>query len=151
MTKPAVPPRTVACIAEEALSQAKGFDTEKNAVTLHGETVRWTDMPLLEETEAFLAGAGERFGISKGYLYGLFRILEMAGDADNPAAAMWRSKLYYSTTRLFERQRVSRSTDMRQAREEFLATIMGALEREKSAFRIPLSNVFYSNRIRRGH
>lgn len=151
MTKPAVPPRTVARIAEEALSQAKGFDTEKNAVTLHGETVRWTDMPLLEETEAFLAGAGERFGISKGYLYGLFRILEMAGDADNPAAAMWRSKLYYSTTRLFERQHVSRSTDMRQAREEFLATIMGALEREKSAFRIPLSNVFYSNRIRRGH
>lgn len=144
MTKPAVPTRTLARIAEEALSEAKGQG--KNRVTLYGQTVTWDQFRALQEVEAFLSSAAERYGVSTSYLYSLFNILDMAGDKTRPEAAMWRSRLYYTTTRLFEEQRQSLSVDRQRARDEFLQTLLKYLEKHGAALRIPLTNTFYAVR-----
>lgn len=144
MTKPAVPTRTLARIAEEALSEAKGQG--KNRVTLYGQTVTWDQFRALQEVEAFLSSAAERYGVSTSYLYSLFNILDMAGDKTRPEAAMWRSRLYYTTTRLFEAQRQTMSVDRQRARDEFLQTLLKYLEKHGSALRIPLTNTFYAVR-----
>lgn len=144
MTKPSVPSRTLARIAEEALGEAKS--SGKNAVSLYGQTVKWTQFAALAEAEDFMDTSAERYGVTTSYLYGLFQILDMAGDKSRPEAAMWRSRLYYNTTRLFERLRVSESTDTRRARDEFLQTLLGYMEKHGAALRIPLTNTFYAVR-----
>ena len=71
----------------------------------------------------------------------------MSGEEQkNPRAAMWRSRLYYSTARLFERAHQSRSLDVSLARNQCLETLLQFLMTEKADFRIPLTNVFYSIR-----
>ena len=144
MTKPKVPTSTLARIAEEALSEAKGQG--KNRITLYGQTVTWDQFRALQEVEAFLSSAAERYGVSTSYLYSLFNILDMAGDKTRPEAAMWRSRLYYMTTRLFEAQRQTMSVDRQRARDEFLQTLLKYLEKHGSALRIPLTNTFYAVR-----
>ena len=59
---------------------------------------------------------------------------------------MWRSRLYYSTARLFERQREAQSRDRTRDRDLFMQTLLGYLEKNEATFRIPLTNVFYSIR-----
>ena len=144
MTKPSVPSRTLVRIAEEALGEAKS--SGKNAVSLYGQTVKWTQFAALAEAEDFMDTSAERYGVTTSYLYGLFQILDMAGDKSRPEAAMWRSRLYYNTTSLFERLRVSESTDTRRARDEFLQTLLGYIEKHGAALRIPLNNTFYAVR-----
>ena len=145
MTKPGVPVRTLSKNAEEALEAAKSLG--KNRLSLFGEVIQWSDMKRLAETENFLATAADQYGVSSGYLYELFLTLDMiAKEKEKPEAALWRSRLYYNTARLFERQKRSRSRDTTQQRNEFLRTLVNYLESEKTQFRIPLTNVFYTVR-----
>ena len=145
MTKPGVPVRTLSKNAEEALDVAKS--SGKNRLSLFGEVVQWSDMKRLNETEVFLESAKDQYGVSSGYLYDLFLLLDLAGEEKHkPEAAIWRSRLYYNTARLFERQKLSRSRETAQQRNEFLRTLLNYLEVEKTQFRIPLTNVFYSVR-----
>lgn len=145
MTKPFVPVRTLSENAEEALSSSKAYKG-KNAVTIHGETIPWSALESLNEMECFLVDTLGTGDATTSYLYGLFRTLEMAGDTETPESAMWRSRLYYTTTRLFERNRLNGNAKAPVSREEFITKLVLTLEKQGSAFRIPLSNVFYSLR-----
>lgn len=150
VTKASVPVRVLAEVAEEALSEAKSFE-EKNRVVFYGEVVRWDELEDLKAVEAFLEGAAADYGVSSGYLYQLFEILTMAGEeTSRPEAALWRSRLYYRTARLFERQRQAGSRNVEKDRNDFMSALIGYLEKEKSKFRIPLTNVFYSIREVKG-
>lgn len=144
MAKPAVPARTFLQLAEEAIDAAKGAG--KNRLSVFGGIVEWKDVAGLVELEDYFARAVTDCGVTTSYLYGLFEILDMAADHANPAAAMWRSRLYYNTTRLFERDAKRRSADAGQARDEFLQTLVRAIDKNEAALRIPLTNVFYSIR-----
>ena len=146
VTKSSVPIKTLSSSAEEALALSKS--SGKNRLTLYGKTVEWKNLKQLKEIEDFLSNASQEFGVSTGYLYGLFRILALIGEEErgNPQAALWRSQLYYSTARLFERQRKERSRDMLPAREQFLNQLIRYLDTGRENFRIPLTNVFYSVR-----
>ena len=145
MTKPSVPARTLAAMAEEALSEAKSRPGKCSA-SLFGQTVSWTDLHRLEEIEDFLSEAADRYGVTSSYLYSLFELIDMAGDTTRPEASLWRSRLYYTTTRLFERQRTVAGNDVTRARDEFLQTLLRYFERDKAALRIPLTNTFYAVR-----
>ena len=146
VTKSSVPVRTLSDSAEEALAKSKSHDG-KNALTLYGRTIAWSKLKKLQEEEDFLYRALQEYDVSSGYLYSLFQILEMSGEEQkNPRAALWRSRLYYSTARLFERAHQSRSKDVSVARNQFLETLLHFLMTEKADFRIPLTNVFYSIR-----
>lgn len=144
MTKPGIPVRSIAGMAEGALESAKSEG--KDRLTVFGETVMWRDVPNLMSFEDMLRNSADQYGVSSVYLYSLFEILEMAGDKTNPQASLWRSRLFYQTTRLFERQRKSSGKDTRIARDEFLKMLLQGMEYYGSAFRIPLSNVFYAIR-----
>lgn len=145
ITKSTVPVATLAEKSEEALSRAKSLEG-KNALSLYGNEIHWQQKPALQEAEDFLTNAAENFGVTSSYLYRLFEILEMAGRKNSPEASMWRSRLYYSTARLFERQRQSQSRDRTQDRDQFMQTLLSYLEKNEATFRIPLTNVFYSIR-----
>ena len=145
ITKSTVPVATLAEKSEEALSRAKSLEG-KNALSLYGNEIHWQHKPALQEAEDFLTNAAEHFGVTSSYLYRLFEILEMAGRKNSPEASMWRSRLYYSTARLFERQRQSQSRDRTQDRDRFMQTLLSYLEKNEATFRIPLTNVFYSIR-----
>lgn len=84
--------------------------------------------------------------MTSSYLYSLFELIDMAGDTTRPEASLWRSRLYYTTTRLFERQRTVAGNDVTRARDEFLQTLLRYFERDKAALRIPLTNTFYAVR-----
>ena len=144
MTKPAVPARTLSRLAEESLDAAKSAG--KNRLSLYGSLIEWKDVARLVELEDFLARAVEDYGATTSYLYGLFTILDMAADHANPASSIWRSRLYYNTVRLFERDAKRRGVDVGRARDEFLQTLVQAISQNEGAFRIPLTNVFYSIR-----
>lgn len=145
ITKSTVPVATLAEKAEEALARAKSLPG-KNALSLYGNEIHWEQLPDLQQAEDFLRHAADEFGVTSGYLYRLFEILEMAGRKHSPEAAMWRSRLYYSTARLFERQRETQSRDRTRDRDQFMQTLLGYLEKNEATFRIPLTNVFYSIR-----
>lgn len=136
MTKPKVPASTLARIAEEALSEAKGQG--KDRVTLYGQTITWKKFKELQGVETFLSNAIESYGVSSSYLYSLFNILEMAEDTSRPASAMWHSRLCYKTTRLFG--------DKRDERNSFLTELVEHLNHHRAALRIPLTNTFYAIR-----
>lgn len=145
ITKSTVPVATLAEKAEEALARAKSL-LGKSALSLYGNEIHWQQLPDLQQAEDFLRHAAAEFGVTSGYLYRLFEILEMAGRKHSPEAAMWRSRLYYSTARLFERQREAQSRDRTRDRDLFMQTLLGYLEKNEATFRIPLTNVFYSIR-----
>ena len=145
ITKSTVPVATLAEKAEESLSRAKSLPG-KSALSLYGNEIHWQQLPELQQAEEFLKHAAEDFGVTSGYLYRLFEILEKAGRKNSPEAAMWRSRLYYSTARLFERQREAQSRDRTRDRDQFMQTLLGYLEKNEATFRIPLTNVFYSIR-----
>lgn len=145
LTKPAVPPKTMARMAEEAIEKAKG--SGKNRVQVFGEVVEWSQMDRLADCENFLREAFSRYRTSMGYMYSLFHAVEMRKAADyDPRAAMWRSRLYYNTVRMFERQKAEDGRGNTAALEEFLCRIHGDIDNLGSQMRIPLSNVFYSIR-----
>ena len=140
LTKPGVPVRTLSQNAEEVLERAKS--SGKNRIVLYGEVVEWSGIKQLIETEDFLMSVKGKGDASSSYLYGLFLTLDMiAKEKEIPEAALWRSRLYYNTTRLFERQ-----GGTAQQRSKFIKTLLDYLEEEETQFRIPLTNVFYTIR-----
>lgn len=141
MTKPAVPARTLARMAEETLSEAKGAG--KNRMNVFGCVVPWCDVAVLEELEEFFKRAVDDYGVTTSYLYSLFNIIDMQADKMNPVASLWRSRLFYSTSRLFERQGKHTGRDTNIARNEFLGTLDRAFEKCGATVRIPLTNTFY--------
>lgn len=146
LTKPGVPVNVLAETAEEALSEAKSQG--KNSVLLYGCCVGWKTVHKLDDIESYLMQIrrDKSKEVSLGYLYSLFEILDMTAleKKKHPEAAMWRSKLYYSTARLFERNKGSRA-----AMEETCVRLSEYIGEYQANFRIPLTNVFYSIRKER--
>lgn len=134
ITKPGLPVRRLADLAEETLEKAKRHipkDSKlppkvlpKDSVGCFGETVFWTELDqLLEKCLPDLERQTQDLKLSTGYLYDLLRLTEMAAalEADmkrqEPISmsdkekreikienALWRSRFAYQTRRLLERQ-----------------------------------------------
>lgn len=136
--------------AEEALGAAKAVG--RNRVTIFGRTVDWTDWKRLRDVEAKFEELREACGLSTAYLYQLFNALELAERRNDPRAAIWRSRLFYQTTRFvteaFRRRNLSGDPQARIT--QMLQAFCGSLEAHRGDLRIPLTNLFYRIRTRRG-
>jgi CRISPR-associated protein Csm1 len=143
MTKSGLPMHTLATQAEEALSDAKG--TDKNAVVLFGERVRWTDWSKVQASQEQLERVRESYGLSTGYVYGLFQLVNLAADTKNPEHAMWRSRFAYRTRRYVVDKRPA---EQRQRVQTELSVALGeqGINELGTRFRIPLFNHFYRQR-----
>lgn len=143
MSKPGVPIHTLASQAEEALDAAKAG--AKNAVTIFGERVSWSDWPKIAAAEEELAQLSADYRLSTGYVYGLLRLVDLASDSANPEAPMWRSRFAYRTRRYVVDKLKASERGPAQAR---LAGALGerGIAQLGGAFRIPLFNHFYRQR-----
>ncbi len=146
MTKPGYPVYALAEAAEEALSAAKQIDG-KNAVNLFSIPVQWTTWQQLDKAEETLEELKETYGLSSGYLYSLFSLIDMAErerTGNDIEASMWRSQLAYRTIRtLILKDRQAKQTAMIHVTGEIGEKGINAF---RAAYRIPLSNYFYRQR-----
>jgi len=109
MTKPGLPIRHLAGLADEALDEAKSHNPSKvnpapkNAVTCFGIPVTWDTFERLLNLEQRLSKLKADLQLSTGYLYSLLRYTDMAGEVkDRPENALWHSQFAYRTRRLVE-------------------------------------------------
>lgn len=163
MTKPGLPIRELARLAEEALDKAKGREREaengtllrKNAVTCFDQTVPWKDYDdLLNQREPALTRLVGEYGLTAGYLYDLLRFTDMAERVrERPENAIWHSQFAYRTRRLVEAQirRGENRDDLerqRCGRQEALASeIVGnGIAKHRAAYKIALFTHLYQQR-----
>ncbi|MEO6322289.1 MAG: type III-A CRISPR-associated protein Cas10/Csm1 [Polaromonas sp.] len=143
MTKPGLPIHTLATQAEEALGKAKG--TDKNALMLYGERVRWPEWEKVQAAQDQLGRVRATYDLSTGYVYGLLQLIELAANKSNPEHAMWRSRFAYRTRRYVvdKRPQGERATAQSDLAEQLGEKGIAQLG---TKFRIPLFNHFYSQR-----
>lgn len=94
---PSWPVRALANQAEAALASAK---TEKNAVSVFGQTLPWALWPRALDAERQLAEAANDYRLGQSFWHALLSLLALAHQ--NPPrveSAMWRSKLTYRLSR----------------------------------------------------
>ena len=144
MTKPGQPIHTLATQAEEVLSAAKG--TDKNAVVLYGERVRWPDWGKVQSAQDQLERVRDSYKLSNGYVYGLMQLIDLASDTTNAGHVMWRSRFAYRTRR-YVVDNIS-DPDKRQRVQTELSVALGkqGIEDLGTRYRIPLFNHFYRQR-----
>ncbi len=144
MTKPGQPIHALATQAEDALSAAKGSD--KNALVLFNERVRWPDWAQVQAAQDQLERVRDSYDLSTGYVYGLMQLIDLASDKTNPEHAMWRSRFAYRTRRYVVDK--IREPEKRERAQTELSVVLGkqGIEDLGTRYRIPLFNHFYRQR-----
>lgn len=144
--KPATMISTMAAMAEEALEASKSREG-KNAVTIYGRTVSWENWLALQECTAELDDIRLRYGLSTGYLYGLFELVDLSEkEKDVPTASLWRSRFRYRTARFAEELRRAGRGDKQTISNALTDELYRNIERYRGAYRIALTNFFYTHR-----
>lgn len=153
MTKPGLPIRQLAVLAEEALEDAKARPG-KNAVTCFGQSVSWEAFGELMQCEAALARAAQEHTLSSGYLYALLNYIDMAAKvAKRPEAALWHAHFAYRTRRLVETRfkdvedREERERKRRALQERLAVEIASnGIEKHRAAYKIAVFTYLYQQR-----
>lgn len=144
MTKPGLPMHTLGTQAEEALGAAKG--TDKNALMLFGERVRWPDWAHVQAAQEQLDQVCKNYELSRSYVYGLMYLIDLSSDKSSPEHAMWRSRFAYRTRRYVVDK--IREPERRQRAQTELSVALGerGINALGTRYRIPLFNHFYHQR-----
>ena len=136
----------MAAMAEDALESSKSREG-KNAVTIYGRTVSWENWLALQECTAELDDIRLRYGLSTGYLYGLFELVDLSEkENDVPTASLWRSRFRYRTARFAEAIERAGRGDKQTIINGLTDEIYRNMERYRGAYRIALTNFFYTHR-----
>ena len=144
--KPATSVADMAAMAEDALESSKSREG-KNAVTIYGRTVSWENWLALQECTAELDDIRLRYGLSTGYLYGLFELVDLSEkENDVPTASLWRSRFRYRTARFAEAIERAGRGDKQTIINGLTDEIYRNMERYRGAYRIALTNFFYTHR-----
>lgn len=175
LTKPGLPVRSLAELAEEILEKAKGHNPKsltrppKDSIGCFRETVFWTELDQLIGEGGCLPNLKQQtqdLKLSAGYLYDLLRLTDMAAaleedrklqeQASKPAQekreirienALWLSRFAYQTRRLLERQRGLDDAERRRRQQELAQVIVEqGIKKFNGAYRIALFVHLYENR-----
>ncbi|MGQ9922278.1 MAG: Cas10/Cmr2 second palm domain-containing protein, partial [Desulfobacca sp.] len=157
LAKPHVPMQHLAAMAEEALEAAK--TGEKNALCLFGEVVSWPLVQEFNEIRKHLEAWWQAGWLTKGLLYRLNDLIDMAGDEQrllqmgggiyltDLACCKWRSFLAYSVGRNVAPQ--LKDNAWQRAVQEVHENLAAWLEKFGSALKLPLWELLYAKRRRR--
>lgn len=152
MTKPGLPIRQLAQLAEEALEDAKGLPG-KDAVTVFDISVPWSQFEQLMRCHAALDRLGEELKLSAAYLYGLLDLTDMAADQTRVENALWHSRFAYRTRRMLEAKvrnegdRDAAERKRRQLQQELAEEIASrGIEQHRAAYKIALFTHLYQHR-----
>ncbi len=152
--KAKVPIHQMSEFAEKALEAAKEFESDrqsKNAVTVFGQVMAWSQFFEAEDTYQKLLDL--KFDLpqvlSTGYVYGLLNLCDMAHTATQPALAQknpevfsWRSRLVYRTRRLFADLRLP-DTDA----QNLIHFIAEQMNRQPMVFKTVIHTYLYQHRF----
>ncbi len=160
MTKPGLPIRQLARLAEKALDSAKTHNPDnrqpppKNAVSAFDHSVAWERFDHLMNREDGLSRVAGEHALSTGYLYSLLSYTDMAGKiSQRPENALWHSQFAYRTRRMVETK--IKSTGDRQETEEKRRRLQSELgteiaglgiEAHGAAYKIALFTYLYQRR-----
>ena len=138
-------------LAEDALEKAKcrkvENETVKNAVCCFQQVVSYDDYEKLLELEKQLDDLSQKCDLSTGYIYSLLDLCNDASAAEEDfMRAMWRSKLYYRTTRFVETNKNIENENKDFAKELILQHIGNAIQQYKTNYKIALSIWLYQHR-----
>lgn len=153
MTKPRLPIRHLARLAEDALEKAKKL-SGKNAVTCFGQSVPWPTFVHLMKRKEALERLSHELKLSTGYLYGLLRLTEMAADQTRLENALWHSRFAYQTRRMLEAKICNKGGDheaterrRRQLQEELAQEIASeGIGKHRANYKIALFTHLYQQR-----
>jgi CRISPR-associated protein Csm1 len=160
MTKPGLPIRHLARLAEEALEEAKAFNPDglqsapKNAVSCFGHTVSWRHFDDLMKREIGLMSLAQDKALSTGYLYGLLQLTEMAAKMkERPENALWHAYFAYRTYRQAE-SRIRGDGDRQETERKRRAWVNQmaeeiahqGIEQHGAAYKIALFTYLYQQR-----
>lgn len=158
MTKPGLPIRQLAELAEHALDSAKSCrsaaGSSKNAVNCFGQTVSWTAFGELTKLAEDLETKRDELALSTGYLYGLLHLTDMAAqEHKRPENALWHSHFAYRTRRMLET--LIKGGEDREATERKRRTLQNRLaldvaengiKKYRAAYKIALFAYLYQRR-----
>ena len=166
MTKSGLPIRQLARQAEAALEKAKHFvpsdqrsgahpTPPKNHVVLWNIPVAWPDFDSLFERADRLGTLQQHYGLSRGYLYGLLSLVDMAEEEHNggrPQSALWHSYFSYRTRRAMEKDVRDRG-DMKdteakrkRAQQDLQDEVYCGIVHYRERYKIPLFTYLYQQR-----
>ena len=160
--KPGEPIRTISETAEAALEMSKdrkpheaGTDPGKDAITVFGETTRWSDLSRLQHIKGILETWYEEGTVNSAMLFRFNDLLEMAKqekELRGSATAMsmedmdclkWRSQLKYTVARNVGRK--LKGGERGKVIDEVLSALMW-LDEFGGAMKIPLWQIIYNHR-----
>lgn len=159
MTKPGLPIRQLASLAESSLETAKSHvgdsttQERKNAVCAWGLPVKWLQFDDLLDRAGRLGDLTETHALSTSYVYGLLRYVDMAADTSRPENSLWHSHFSYSTWRWVERavrnegDRASTDSQRRRKHGELAAEIVdNGIRKHGMSYKIALFTHLYQQR-----
>ena len=134
--KPGYPIRAMAEAAEEALEHAKQHknphgETLKNAISVYGQVVGWDEYAHLLQLSNRLDELRNEYAISSGFTYRLLELSQLASrEHEQPAAALWRSRLAYQIRRnIVDKVKGSDKESAPQKRQQLQIMLVSELER----------------------
>lgn len=157
VTKPGVPVRTLAQMADDALDASKHKEG-KASITLFGESVTWSAVRELRKIRDTLQGWLDNGIINHAMLYRFNDIAEMAKqerqllktgraiELREMDCLKWRSSLKYAIARNTGRSIGGADRDEKRRAVEEVLKVVEWLESYRGAFRIALWQVIYNRR-----
>ena len=154
ITKPGMPVRQLAAMAEGALEHAKAHNPNeairapKQAVTCFNQSMFFEEFEALLLRAQRLSEITADFTLSTGYVYGLLQLVDMAEQVDEkPENALWHSYFAYRTRRMLERRKGLNEEQRRRAQNELADEIAGkGIERHLGNYRVALFTHLYQQR-----
>ena len=155
-TKPGLPIHQISAFAEDALDEAKSYQSKKdkkikNAVTCFHRTITWETFSELMESVDVFEELREVTGLSTSYIYSLFDLIEKAENEHIAENAIWHSRFCYRTYRFLEKCKKSgqaiRGEQFQSLLQQIFSTVQtNGIAKYKGEFRLPLYVHLYSNR-----
>jgi len=152
IAKPSTPISYLADYTEHLLEEAKGIDEEKevehpkDAISLFGETVKWSDYLSVYNR---LYGALEDFeaDLNTAFLYRLLELIEMSKklnyEHDIPSS-MWKSKFRYSFNRnILEKMKTQ---EQKQKAEDMLKLLGELIAKQPKETKMVVNEFIYKRR-----
>jgi len=107
IAKPSHPISHLADYTEELLEEAKGIDSDKNAINLFRENVKWKSYLETYEKLKEIFDEIEEKDINTSFLYRLLEVIELSKKVkyeDDVLSTIWKSKLSYSFARNMDKK-----------------------------------------------
>lgn len=152
ISKPGLPVSYLGRNGEHALDAAKSFNDKtlgsKNAVSVFGESVHWSQMDDLLQACKVLEEQADKYNLSTAYIYALLNMVNMVEDSSKPENSMWRSQLTYKTWRTLQQKQKGKSREQILSDQQNLMKVLGAqgLEKWRGNYRVVIQTYLYQYR-----